>query len=152
MPVASIASGRNQVSDRRNCAATAVLLLAAAALASGGAAAAASDASPPMAPPRAVPQTSATAPPPPAWHLLQNRCSKCHNSVDWAGGIAFDTMSPQQIPEDAQTWEAAVQKLQGRLMPPPGNPQPDQHTVDAFVSWLQGRLDRAGAAHPDPGF
>lgn len=89
---------------------------------------------------------------PAEWSLLEKRCTKCHNSVDWAGGVAFDTMSPQGISEDAKTWEAAVQKLQGRLMPPPGNPQPDQRTVDAFVSWLEGRLDEAAAARPAPGF
>jgi len=86
------------------------------------------------------------------WSLLEKRCTKCHNSVDWAGEIAFDTMSPEGVPEDAKTWEAAVEKLQGHLMPPPGNPQPDQRSVDAFVSWLQGRLDAAAASHPDPGF
>lgn len=89
---------------------------------------------------------------PPQWSLLEKRCTKCHNSIDWAGGVAFDTMSPAAISEDAKTWEAAVEKLQGRLMPPPGNPQPDQRSVDAFVSWLEGRLDQAAAAHPDPGF
>ena len=89
---------------------------------------------------------------PPQWSLLEKRCTKCHNSIDWAGGVAFDTMSPTAIAEDAKTWEAAVEKLQGRLMPPPGNPQPDQRSVDAFVSWLEGRLDQAAAAHPDPGF
>ena len=86
---------------------------------------------------------------PASWGLLQ-RCAKCHNSEDWAGGIAFETMSPQDIPADAETWEKAVRKLRGRLMPPPGQSQPDQHSIDAFVSWMEGELDRA-AAQPDPG-
>jgi hypothetical protein len=60
-------------------------------------------------------------------------------------------MSPRDIAADAETWEKAVNKLQGRLMPPPGQPQPTQQAVDAFVSWMQGRLDQAAAAHPDPG-
>ena len=46
--------------------------------------------------------------------MLQKYCSKCHNTDDWAGGIAFDTMSPESIPEDAETWEKAVRKLRGR--------------------------------------
>src|SRR5262245_24019986 len=88
---------------------------------------------------------------PPEWALLEQRCSKCHNSVDWAGSLAFDTLFPQDIPADAETWEKAIRKLRGRQMPPPGKPQPDQATIDAFVSYLEGELDQAAAAHPDPG-
>jgi Protein of unknown function (DUF1592)/Protein of unknown function (DUF1588)/Protein of unknown function (DUF1585)/Protein of unknown function (DUF1595)/Protein of unknown function (DUF1587) len=85
-----------------------------------------------------------------SWGMLKQYCSKCHNTVDWAGGVAFDTMSPQQVPAQAQIWEAAVRKLSGRLMPPPGNPQPAQKQIDKFVGWLQGYLDAADAAGDDP--
>ena len=88
---------------------------------------------------------------PPDWGLLKNRCEKCHNSEDWAGGVAFDTLSPGDIPSDAETWEKAVRKLRGRLMPPPGQPQPDQQTIDSFVHWMEGQLDTAGGEHPAPG-
>ena len=37
-------------------------------------------------------------------------------------------------------------------MPPPGEKQPAQATIDSFVSWMQTRLDEADAAHPDPGY
>ncbi len=86
------------------------------------------------------------------WQMLGSYCEKCHNSTDWAGGVAFDTMQPNDIVQNAKIWEAAVGKLQGRLMPPPGQKQPSQATVDAFVSWLETHLDEAGAAHPDPGY
>ncbi|HUK03435.1 MAG TPA: DUF1592 domain-containing protein [Steroidobacteraceae bacterium] len=85
------------------------------------------------------------------WAFLKEYCSKCHNAEDWAGGIAYETMTPQEIPQDAKVWEHAVRKLQGRLMPPPGNPQPAQGAVDTFVSWMEGSLDRAAAMHQDPG-
>jgi hypothetical protein len=88
---------------------------------------------------------------PEPWGLLQQRCIKCHNSTDWSGGLAFDTMSPHEVAADAEVWEKAVRKLRGRLMPPPGQPQPDQQTVDGFVSWLEDSIDRAAADHPDPG-
>src|SRR5262245_8207783 len=88
---------------------------------------------------------------PPEWALLEQRCEKCHNSVDWAGSLAFDTLFPQDIPADAETWEKAIRKLRGRQMPPPGQTQPDQATIDAFVSYMEGQLDNAAAAHPDPG-
>ncbi len=85
------------------------------------------------------------------WGLLEARCEKCHNSTDWAGGVAYDIMQPDTIAEDAETWEKAVRKLRGRLMPPPGEAQPDQATIDRFVSWMEGQLDAAAARNPDPG-
>ncbi len=47
-------------------------------------------------------------------------------------------------------FEATVRKLRGRMMPPPGDPQPDQKSVDALVSWLEGTLDAAAASRPHP--
>jgi hypothetical protein len=84
--------------------------------------------------------------------MLGDYCVKCHNTMDWAGSVAFDTMNPDDIPKDGKVWEEAVTKLQGRLMPPPGEKQPAQATIDSFVSWMQTRLDEADAAHPDPGY
>lgn len=86
------------------------------------------------------------------WPLLKKYCTECHNATDWAGGIAYDTMDPADIPSDAKTWEAVVSKLRGRMMPPPGKPQPDQATVNSFVSWMEHDLDKANAANPDPGY
>jgi hypothetical protein len=85
------------------------------------------------------------------WAFLDQYCSKCHNTTDWAGGIAFDSLSPDTIPDDAETWEKAVRKLRGRLMPPAGNPQPDTPSLQSFVSWMEGNLDKAAASHEDPG-
>jgi Protein of unknown function (DUF1592)/Protein of unknown function (DUF1588)/Protein of unknown function (DUF1585)/Protein of unknown function (DUF1595)/Protein of unknown function (DUF1587) len=79
---------------------------------------------------------------------LLDRCTKCHNSEDWAGGIAFDTMATDDVSANAETWEKAVRKLRGRLMPPPGSAQPDQHTIDAFVGFLENSLDHAPPADP----
>src|SRR6185437_1004650 len=49
-----------------------------------------------------------------------------------AASIAFGVMSPKDIPDDAKTWETAVMKLSGRLMPPPGQKQPPQTQINAF--------------------
>jgi hypothetical protein len=87
----------------------------------------------------------------PHWKMLAQSCEKCHNATDWAGSIAFDTMSPNSIGADAEVWEKAVLKLRGRQMPPPGEPQPAAQTIDGFVHWMQGRLDAAAAARPAPG-
>ncbi len=85
------------------------------------------------------------------WPLLKTYCEKCHNANDWAGGVAFDTMSPGKAGANAQIWEAAVRKLRGDLMPPPGKPQPDLRARAAFVAALEKFLDDHGTEHPDPG-
>jgi hypothetical protein len=79
--------------------------------------------------------------------LIQRYCTDCHNVIDWAGGVAFDSMSPDQVPTDAKVWEDAIRKLQGGFMPPPGAKQhPDQRTVTELVSWLEGTLDSHASA------
>jgi mono/diheme cytochrome c family protein len=80
--------------------------------------------------------------------VLLGHCTKCHNSEDWAGGIAFDTLSTNDVAANAETWEKVVRKLRGRLMPPPNAAQPDQHTIDSFVGFMENSLDHAPAADP----
>src|SRR5688500_5011483 len=63
------------------------------------------------------------------WELVEKYCFKCHNTTDWAGGVAFDTMSADAVPEEAKAWEAAIKKLRSGLMPPPGKPQPEPAAV-----------------------
>lgn len=75
------------------------------------------------------------------WGMLESYCFDCHNSEDWAGGLAFDIMPPETVLEEAENWEATVRKLRGRQMPPPGSPQPEQEHIDNFVSWMEAALD-----------
>ena len=85
------------------------------------------------------------------WGFVDTYCGKCHNATDWAGGVAFDVLQPQSIGADAQVWEKAVRKLRGRMMPPPGEQQPDQSAINAFASALETRLDAAAAVAVNPG-
>ncbi len=85
------------------------------------------------------------------WDFVDKYCSNCHNATDWAGGVAFDTLDRSDVGADARTWEEAVRKLRGSLMPPPGEPQPDAASRKDFVAWLEGSLDSAAAANPNPG-
>ena len=57
------------------------------------------------------------------------------------GGLALQGLDIQAAGADAETWEKAVRKLRGRLMPPPGSPQPEQQDIDAFVAWMENELD-----------
>lgn len=81
------------------------------------------------------------------WGFLHHYCSKCHNTNDWAGGIAFSIMNAKDIPHDAKIWEMAIQKLGGHLMPPPGNRQPTNARLNGFIHWMQNDIDSAAAKH-----
>ena len=80
--------------------------------------------------------------------LVDQYCSDCHNSEDWAGGLAFDLMA-SDVHSEAEVWEAVVRRLRGRLMPPPGSEQPDQNQIDTFVGWMESSLDESlGSLEP----
>ena len=85
------------------------------------------------------------------WDMIDRYCVKCHNVEDWAGKIAFDSMLADDVPKDAETWERAVRRLRGGLMPPPGEPRPDNARVANFVDWLEGYLDHSASKHVAPG-
>ncbi|MEJ1966704.1 MAG: DUF1592 domain-containing protein [Gammaproteobacteria bacterium] len=75
--------------------------------------------------------------------LIDANCVKCHNTTDWAGGMAFDTLDVSHPGQDPEVWEKAIGKLRGRLMPPAGQKQPAQADVDAFVRYLETSVDAA---------
>jgi mono/diheme cytochrome c family protein len=85
------------------------------------------------------------------WSVIEKYCFDCHNTTDWAGGIAFDTMTLDDIPAEAETWEKAIRRLRGRLMPPPGKPQPANEQIGSLVSYLETSLDTAAAGHAHVG-
>ena len=84
------------------------------------------------------------------WGVIETYCFGCHNSTVRAGGRAFDAMSTDQIARDAETWEAAIRKLRGGLMPPAGARRPDGQSVAELVSWLENEIDSAVTV-PGPG-
>ena len=83
------------------------------------------------------------------WAVVQTYCVGCHNSKVRSGGKDFESMSPTQIAQNAETIEAAIRKLRGGLMPPPGAKHPDTPTVTKLVSWLENEIDsKVAAAQP----
>ncbi len=79
------------------------------------------------------------------WKIVETYCFDCHNTDDWAGSVAFDTMSADSIGQDGKIWEAAIKKVKGGLMPPPGKDQPSKEASAQLISWLETNLDNAQA-------
>ncbi|MEO8314553.1 MAG: DUF1592 domain-containing protein [Pseudomonadota bacterium] len=75
------------------------------------------------------------------WGLFETYCTACHNATDWAGSVAFDTLTPADLVNDIKLGEHMVRKLRGHLMPPPGSKQPTQAENDDLVNWLETSLD-----------
>ncbi len=91
--------------------------------------------------------------------MLTTYCFTCHSTRAKIGGLALDSLDLGAAADDARTWEKALRKLRGHLMPPPGNPQPPQKDVDSFVAWMENTLDSQPGpkrsegrlrAHPTP--
>ncbi len=85
------------------------------------------------------------------WGMLEQYCFGCHNFEDWAGGLDLESMNPAMVNDHPEIFEEVVRKLRGRLMPPPGQPQPAGAELSALVSSLEGTLDRSfleGELHP----
>src|ERR1700733_2038385 len=89
-------------------------------------------------------QTPAAGVPDQYHAILTTFCSPCHSTRAKIGGLALDGLDLAAAADDARTWEKALRKLRGHLMPPPGNPQPPAKDVDAFVAWMENTLD----SHP----
>ncbi len=82
------------------------------------------------------------------WDFINTYCTECHNFEDYSGGLDFTTMFVDEVPENAHVWEKAIQKLRGRMMPPPGQEKPGEETLVSFVNWLESYLDEAAQKDP----
>jgi mono/diheme cytochrome c family protein len=132
--------GRRVIQRRRGRAfAVAAGVCASAALLSAGA-------SRRQAPPAADAATTSTA-----QGVITKYCITCHNERARTGGLALDRLDVTNPGGNPRIFETVVEKLRAGSMPPPGRPRPDAATYAAAATELERALDRAWAAHPDPG-
>ena len=87
----------------------------------------------------------------PARDLVKTYCVSCHNQKLKTAGFALDNVDAEHVGNSAEAWEKVLLKLQSRSMPPPRSRRPDDKTYEAVSAWLEGELDRAAAANPNPG-
>jgi mono/diheme cytochrome c family protein len=105
----------------------------------------------------ATPQTPSGAASPPAAApatpraLVDRYCVSCHNERLRRGELRLDQINLADVSQSAPVLEKVVRKLRAGMMPPPGLPRPEKAAYDGLTSWLETELDRAAAAHPNPG-
>jgi mono/diheme cytochrome c family protein len=101
------------------------------------------------APPQDGKQAPATVDPNRA--LVNKYCVGCHNQRLKTAKLELDVLDLTHPEKDALTWERAIRKLRGGMMPPPGAPRPSLVEVDALATYLEDSLDKAGASNLNPG-
>jgi len=87
----------------------------------------------------------------PAAELVSKYCVSCHNQKLKTANLMLDRADSVDPGKSAETWEKVIVKLRSRAMPPPGMPHPDNATYDSVADWLESGIDRAAAAHVNPG-
>ena len=85
--------------------------------------------------------------------LLDRYCVTCHNDRLRTGGLtlASGAVDVTDVAAHAEVWERVVRKLRAGAMPPRPRPRPEPAVYAEFRSWLEGELDAAAAADPNPG-
>ena len=73
--------------------------------------------------------------------MLNTYCVGCHSARLKTGGLVLEGLSTKQVAANAAVWEKTLRKLRGRLMPPPGLPQPPQKDIDSFMVYMESALD-----------
>jgi mono/diheme cytochrome c family protein len=82
---------------------------------------------------------------------LDKYCVGCHNQKLKTANLMLDNADLTKVSEQGEMWEKVILKLKLGMMPPPGLPRPDENARLGVVQYLQTELDRAAAAHPNPG-
>ena len=98
---------------------------------------------------RPAPAIPATRPA--AREVLDKYCVACHNQTLRTAGLALDGLDATKPSANAEVWERVIAKLRAGSMPPPGRPRPEAATYLSMASGLEAEIDRAWAAHPNPG-
>jgi mono/diheme cytochrome c family protein len=101
----------------------------------------------PAAPAEATQPTTSIAPS----AFLDTYCVTCHNDRVRAAGLSFNPAALGDPAANPELWEKVLQKVRTGQMPPVGRPRPDAATLAAVLGTVADSLDRAAAAHPDPG-
>ena len=83
--------------------------------------------------------------------LLDQYCVACHNAKARVANLSLADADIARIAAHPEIWEKVVIKLQTGAMPPAGRPRPDTGRLNAFADFLVSDLDKAAAAHPNPG-
>jgi hypothetical protein len=79
---------------------------------------------------------------------LDRFCLDCHSAAEAEAGLSLEGLDLGAAGEHPDIFEEVIVKLRGGLMPPSGNPRPDEEEVADMVAFLETTLDAARADNP----
>jgi hypothetical protein len=78
-------------------------------------------------------------------------CISCHDDIERTADLSLKSLPLAEASAHPVAWEKVVKKLRAGMMPPVGEPRPTAEARLDLASWLEGELDAAATANPDPG-
>jgi len=82
---------------------------------------------------------------------INRYCVTCHNQRLKTAKLELDQLDVTHPEKDALSWERAIRKLRGGMMPPPGAARPAAADAEALAAYLETALDKAAADNPNVG-
>ncbi|HUO68785.1 MAG TPA: DUF1587 domain-containing protein, partial [Gammaproteobacteria bacterium] len=79
--------------------------------------------------------------------IVSRYCADCHSQAEREGGLVLERPDLANAAAQRAKWEKVIHKLSAGLMPPPGEPRPNDRAVASLVSYLETELD---ASAPKP--
>ena len=83
--------------------------------------------------------------------LINDYCVSCHSQKVKTADVVLEGLDFSRIGANADVWERVLRKVRTGQMPPAKAPHPEAAETAAFVTWLEGSLDRAAKLDPNPG-
>ncbi|HEY2843543.1 MAG TPA: DUF1592 domain-containing protein, partial [Bryobacteraceae bacterium] len=83
--------------------------------------------------------------------VIGTYCVTCHSERLKTGNLVVEKLDAAHAADHPEIFEKVIRKVRAGMMPPAGAPRPGRAALDAFAASLETQLDRASAAHPNPG-
>ena len=85
--------------------------------------------------------------------VLSRYCTDCHGKAKPKAGLDLSAFTEESsVARSPKIWEAILDHVEGRIMPPEDRPQPSEAEFDALTGWIQAELQKGQCGGPvDPG-
>src|SRR5258708_23440245 len=83
--------------------------------------------------------------------LVKQYCVVCHNDKLLTGNVSLQGLDFTDVAANAGTLEKVVRKVRSGEIPPVDMPHPTPAVAASFIATIVPSLDKAAAAHPNPG-
>jgi hypothetical protein len=86
--------------------------------------------------------------------LVKQYCVGCHNdrNKDRTSGLSFQSFDAATLTDHPDVGERMIRRLRAGMMPPVGSRRPEPAVINALVTAMESRIDRAAALNPNPGW